>query len=123
MCVCVCVRVCVCVCACVCVCVCVCVSVCLLCTTLERPSTCQRAVLGRNLQFTDESEEDIFWAPLGVLPTKTSKDKPLSRHFSVKRKFLGNSFARRCREFVDHHLPILEAGLGTPDLLPPKSGD
>ena len=103
----------------VCVCVFVSVSVCLLCRTLERPSTCQRAVLGRNLQFTDESEEDIFWAPLGVLSTTTSKDKRLSRHFSVWRQFLGNSFARRCLEFV----PILETRLGTPDLLPPIGGE
>ena len=48
-------------------------------------------------------------APLGLMPTKTSKDERLSRQFSVKRTFVGSTFARCTREFVDSHLPILEA--------------
>ena len=79
------------------------VLVCLFCRTFEPPSTCQRAVLGRNLQFTDEDEENVFWAPLGVLHTKTSKDKRISRHFkSVQRKLFSSTFACRVREVVDN---------------------
>ena len=106
-----------------CVCVCVFQYVCKLCRTLERPSTCQRAVPGRNLQFTDESEGEIFWAPRGLCQRRQASTNACPDTFLSSVSSSEIRLHRRSCEFADHHLPILEARLGTPDLLPPISGE